>query len=227
MACSRVTTPWRLSIRAILRLPAPSTWPPGATTVEIRLPAELQRGPVAGHVLGLDGTPIAGVEVRPYILPEERQDEYAFWAGLRYGAMAKTDTEGAFHFESILTERLGLQVWGGDVGSMNHWPVPEGADLDNLEVRLPRRYHFRVELRSQPERGDRFEMLDAAGERLPMIEGLGNRALLHYDVRMTDGRSSVLSVEETARTLVLYSGEEEVLRMSVEVSPDAIDVIEL
>jgi hypothetical protein len=44
---------------------------------------------------------------------------------------------------------------------------------------------------------------------------------------MTDGRSSVLSVEETARTLVLYSGEEEVLRMSVEVSPDAIDVIEL
>ena len=199
----------------------------GELSAEIRMPAELERSPVAGHVLGLDGTPIVGVEVRPCIVAAASEDEPDFVSGVIYGSKMKTDAQGAFYFESLVSERLGLQIWGGNAIAMHHWPVPEGVELDNLEIRLPRRCHFRVQLRSAPKPGYHFEILDAEGERLPMIEGLGDVALYHKDIQVKDGRTSVLSVEETARTLVLYSGEEEVLRVAVEVSPHSINLIEL
>jgi protocatechuate 3,4-dioxygenase beta subunit len=199
----------------------------GELSVEIRMPDGLERSAVAGHVLGLDSTPIAGVQVRPYIVAATGDDEPAFVSGAVYGSATKTDARGAFHFESLVGESLGLQVWGGSAITMHHWPVPQGADLDSLEIRLPRRCHFRVQLRSASKPGYHFEILDASGERLPMIEGLGDVALHHTDMQLTDGRTSVLSVEETARTLVLYFGEEEVLREALKVSPDTIDVIEL
>lgn len=199
----------------------------GARGVDIRLHA-YERSPVAGRVLALDGTPIAGAHVRPFLAPEGFSGgERGSFAALRFGPTATTDAEGAFRFEALATERLGLQVYGVTILSMQFWPVPPGSDLQALEVRLPRRCHFQVELVSQPDLGERFEILDAAGQRLPLHESLGNYVIYHEDVRLSSGRSPVLSVDETASTLVLYSGTAEVLRMPIKLSASEIETIEL
>lgn len=72
-----------------------------------------------------------------------------------------------------------------------------------------RRAHFRVELAPPFERADAFEMHDADGTQLFMAHLREGARLLYPRAPLVRGRSLVFAVPETARTLVLYKGQEE------------------
>jgi hypothetical protein len=118
-------------------------------------------------------------------------------------------------------------VYGGDVVISTFWPVPADADRAALEVRIARHVHFRVELVSQPGLGDRIEVFGASDERLPIAAGFGGGMYFMQEARLSAGRTAVLSVAETARTLVLYSGTEEVLRVPLVLTPGEVSPVRL
>lgn len=64
-----------------------------------------------------------------------------------------------------------------------------------------------------------MRVVDSAGEALLLWVPSGNVASFDEDWRLGPGLSSVIEVPETARTLVLYSGDEEVLRLPLALDP--------
>jgi hypothetical protein len=82
----------------------------------------------------------------------------------------------------------------------------------------------------QAELADSFALLDDRGTELEMTEMLHRDAQswafsMDTRTRIVDGRSSVVRAPETARALVLFKGEAEVLRLPLQLDPEQPTVI--
>src|SRR5262249_22494942 len=98
-------------------------------------------------------------------------------------------------------------------------------DLESLVITVSRRCHFKVELRDPAEAGA-FELLDAEGHTLPLTVRKGNVSSLDTRMPLSAGRSEMATVEETARTVVLYRGDKEVRRAPVELKAAAPTILQ-
>jgi hypothetical protein len=85
-------------------------------------------------------------------------------------------------------------------------------DVKALEVVATARCHFQVELAEPVARADRIAVFDAQGQRLELIMVRGDMRESSSEKLLSAGRTPVLAVGETAATLVLLHGTDEVER---------------
>ena len=121
------------------------------------------------------------------------------------------------------------QIWIGDrhVGGFDDLAALEDAGagpVDDLRLVVTRRVHLRLEL-ARPGEADGFSVLDGAGEGLEIasFEGGGKQTRGRWKIH--EGRTRVLAVSETARTVVLYRAEKEVRRVHVALRAGEVNVI--
>jgi hypothetical protein len=105
------------------------------------------------------------------------------------------------------------------------------ADPENIEIRVPHIVRFEVVLRGDPDEADRFGVLDGDDRPLMLhyilsgaqrtLSGTGPR------MKLSAGRSEVISCSEDARTLVLYLDGEEVRRVPLRLKVGEVQVLDL
>jgi hypothetical protein len=146
----------------------------------------------------------------------------------------RTGPDGRFELASVPRDLVYLRVDGEDTLPVEYGRHVEGGlaalsgvaagQLANLEIVVPVRMRLRVEL-SNPTEADGVEVLDAAGQRIVInvIAARGRRE----DERMpvTAGRTEVLTVTDSAATLVLFKGEREVRRVPLALTPGDVNLI--
>ncbi len=187
----------------------------GTEGVEIVLPGAT-RVALSGRVVRPNGDPVEGVTISPIRKLETPADDdgpgeslYAFAR-----TQAITGPDGRFVFDALATEGVELQVWGGAGVGFVHRSLDDVENGDELEIVLAANLHFSVEL-TEAGVADSFRIEDAAGLTLVLRRSHGDVNFTSEAGHFEKGRSDVYSVSETARTLVLLSGEEQVLRLPV------------
>ena len=85
--------------------------------------------------------------------------------------------------------------------------------------------HLQVELNASFDRADVLRVLDAAEKPIILRIMRGENSLTNRKADLVLGRSQILSLSDEARTLVLFRGELEVARLSLQLTPDRVNVV--
>lgn len=199
-----------------LRRAGPFDVAAGARALELVLPDEDGLRRVAGRVVRPDGSPLSGVTLRARRAADQlasaRPPELPGSSALRV-----SDAEGRFDFGELVTP--------GSFLELDHphatWRACalDGRDPAELELVLALRCALQVDLTRSPGLADRMRVLDSSGTALLLWVPSGSVASFDEDWRLGPGLSNVIEVPETARTLVLYSGADEVLRLPLALDP--------
>ena len=201
---------------------------PGGAEVELTLDTG-RVSAVAGRLLSTAGEPLVGVVVQPMRLPSG----FESWKQPQVSAERApvvTDEDGAFAFEGLSTEHTTLSFMGARVKAFHAVRLAEESDLLQIEVRLGVRVSFFVDLSRDPGLASQMELLDAAGEPLELLRRSGNaeHASTRTELQIRGDEnpmSAVFTVSDAARTLVLYRADEEVVRLSVQLTPGEVNRI--
>ena len=202
---------------------------PGGPAIELLLETD-QLPRVAGHLLSTAGEPLVGVRVMPMRFPFGVGEPWTWPQISPSHEMVLTDAEGAFAFARISTDSTSLSFHGAHVKAYHAVQLAEEVDLEDIEVRLGLQVSFTLDLSRDPAMANQFELLDTAGQQLEILKRSGNSEFSNprmYLGRGTaeDGQSAVYSTSDAARTLVLYRGDEEVVRLPVEFVPGEVNRI--
>jgi len=97
--------------------------------------------------------------------------------------------------------------------------------LEELEIVVPVRVHFRVEL-TDAQMADEVGALDQDGQAVALNVIQGNRRDEMERYTLVDGQSEILTVHDRTETVVLYKAGEEVERIPVRFQPGDVNRIE-
>ena len=186
--------------------------------VELVLPRAERRGRVAGRVVSTGGRPLADVSViarRSF----EGKGAHAEPPWLEANTVA-TDAEGRFEFAELALDGTQLLLQD-EPFFMRTVALSEHADPAHLELVEPLQCELQVDLGGSPDLADALRVLDGDGRELETIESFGNGWSLGTEASIVGGLSSVVLIDETAETLVLYKDGVEVLRRTLSLDPDA------
>ncbi len=187
---------------------------------------------VAGQVLFRNGDPVPNARLYPQL--DRRNPSRSGRTPFLVHSGRSTDAMGRFEFDSLHTAGLSLWVTGEEIGRTTERIMVDlelCADPENIEIRVPHIVRFEVVLHGDPDEADRFGVLD----------GDENDLMLHYilsgaqrtrsgtgpRMKLSAGRSEVISCSEDARTLVLYLRGEEVRRVPLRLKVGELEVLEL
>jgi RNA polymerase sigma-70 factor (ECF subfamily) len=213
------------SHKSTLRAAVTPSIQPGGDEVTIAVPGLDHCAQVAGRVVSGSGTPIPGVLVFPLHVFAHEDGKQSPSPPAAYGDGKLTDVDGRFAFDSLCTEELQFQVSGGNLDfDWNHDP-PAKAKLDDLEIVVALRCHLQVDLGDHPDLADEFNVLDASGKELDVVRWQGPQASVGTWGKIHDGRSDILAVADTGRTLVLKKNGDEVQRIDVRLALGEITVV--
>jgi RNA polymerase sigma-70 factor (ECF subfamily) len=190
-----------------MRRAEPRTVRAGAPDVVLRLAPCKRCGRVAGRVVSPSGEPLADVRIYP-ALPNGA-------ASLDVGNAATTDAAGQFEFAALELDGLGFQITSETAFMTFFRALAPDEDPERLSLVLSRRAFVQVDLGSRPEFADAFVALDARGERVQTMQFMDAAIFFPERVEIVHGKSEVVAVEETCRSLVLYASDAEVTRISV------------
>lgn len=196
--------------------------PAGTEDLRIMLQEATPKLPVAGRVLDLRGNPLAGLRVfvgRRLQLGEDR-----YLAPLRTRGAPVTDPEGRFRFPGMVVRGTYLILSGQGVIGPDRIQLEGRTDLDRMELRVPVSCRFQVFLQDAGS-ADSLQILDAEGRPLRLVVRLANTTRSGPRTALVRGRSEVVQVPETATTLVLLKGREEVRRMPIELQQKGCTVL--
>ncbi|MFO1011673.1 MAG: sigma-70 family RNA polymerase sigma factor [Planctomycetota bacterium] len=183
----------------------------GTQDLVVRLSGSKGLKRVAGRVVTKTGARVAGVPVfAGFKLP----------SGMPTMAARKTtDSEGWFDFEPMAIEGVGLQVATEDLFLVYWRELSADEALDGLELVVSRRCFVQLDLSDRAELADHAVPLNARGERTQIMEFFDGAIALPDVIRLTNGKSEVVAVEEDTTVIAFFRGEEEVARKSVQVVP--------
>ena len=189
----------------------------GARDVEVRLPAAKELKRVAGRVVGKNGDPVAGVDVRAgFHVP----DSFA-----RTTKAARTDEQGRFAFDALSAEGLGFQLVGDHIFIVFWRELVAGEDVGALELVVSRRAFVQLDLKGRAGFADHFSAVDARGEVCRMMQFEDTAIFFPERAEIDAEKTPVVAVEEDTRTIVLWKGDEEVARVPVKVVADETVVV--
>lgn len=196
--------------------------PAGTDDLELRVPAGALHPRVAGRVVSRDRLPIAGVTVHASLVTE-RMEGGMTWIT---GASTTTDADGRFELADVPREEVDLLL-SGDAILSRRFALDEGAPLEELLIEVERRCHFRLELGADAEGApDAVQVLDADGARLDITSFSGRGSWSSSRLELAAAGGLVHAVSESARTLVLWRGGEEIGRRELHLTPGTVTVIE-
>jgi hypothetical protein len=185
----------------------------GSSGIVIELDRETGVVRIAGRMITADGEPLAAATVlvtRP--IPEDP----AFLPPLGPDGLT-TDAEGRFE--------LSAQAGHGARLTFFHptffvfvCRLDRFADLGHLEIVAPTLCELQIAL-ADPARARSARVLDGEDQRLQVLQFRGSEGTMLDRLYLVEGKSEVVRVSDTARTLVLYQGEEEVERVPIRLDP--------
>ena len=195
-------------------------WTIGAPSegVELVMPGAARRGRVAGRIVSLGGKPLAGVAVSPRHESKAGGSAHSQppWTSHQD---VKTDAEGRFEFAELALD--GTELLLQDPRFLIRTVALAGFDdLERLELVEPLLCELQVDLTGDPDFADSVRVLDDDGRELETTETFDNGWSMGTEAQFRDGLTSVLSVRETAATLVLRKDGLEVLRRPLRLDPD-------
>lgn len=191
----------------------------GSAGVEIRMDSAAMRASVAGAVVDGQGRGIEGVKVALRVDVRMRDGQGVF----RMGHPAVTDASGAFELRDVPRDEALLMLNGEAILPSSRVLEPEESGV-GLRIVVARRCQLRVEARSAPE-GALFRVLDANGDRLPICQFTGGGRIERDEWELTDGRTQILTVPDSAREVVLVHEENELSRRSLALQPGVVDEV--
>ncbi|MFT5285655.1 MAG: DNA-directed RNA polymerase specialized sigma24 family protein [Planctomycetota bacterium] len=180
---------------------------------------------VAGQIQTLSGSPIEGVRNVPS-------------RGLMFGLGAThsltpnviqgthSDAEGRFEFESLATSETVLQLQH-DSFFIEQFALSEQDDLDDLVIVQPVLCEVEVELDWSPGEHNMVQILDENELPLSLIKSHGAFVGMGDFVMVTDGKTGIFQVNETARIAVYKKDGDEVVRKIIRVDPTDRTLIRL
>lgn len=185
---------------------------------------------VAGRVLYRDGAPAPGVRLYPMM--GARSGTGLGRPPFLVHSSCTTGAEGRFEFPSLHPKGLHLWVTGMEIGeTAERIELDRCADLEEIEIRVPHRVRFEVLLLGDPEEADRFGVADGEGRTLQLqstLMGTGRAtSVTGPKMKLSAGRSEVVSCSEDARTLILCRGDEEVRRVPLSLKVGEVQVLKL
>jgi RNA polymerase sigma-70 factor (ECF subfamily) len=181
---------------------------------------------VAGRVVSAGGAPIPDVAISVHRSSEVRSGGRSANPPDEFLVELKTDDEGRFEFPRLATEGTSLLLFGERI-FFTSVALADFDDLTDVEIVEPLLCELQVALAVEPAGQTRVQVLDAGGEPLLIVESFGVFVAEAKDAKVREGRTAVLRVPETAATLVLLEGEEEVTRRPLRVDPLERTLIEL
>jgi protocatechuate 3,4-dioxygenase beta subunit len=186
----------------------------GRDDLVVVLPGVESLVPVRGRAESADGKPMAGVRITAV---RSVGEDWSIW-----GPSATSDSEGRFELEGVSPEGLWFQAVEVSIDPIFRWVPPPGMALDDLKLTVTRRCHVQIDLRDRGALADSFQVLDEAGEPLMLARWSGSLGLVGDSQPILGGRSEVVAVAETGRTVVLRIHDREVLRLPVRLVPGEI-----
>ena len=181
-----------------------------------------------GTVRSLQGTPIAGVEVRLVSLsfamsarvPGGRYEGHA----IRYRKEVRTGADGTFALQDVARAGTSLHVSGDAVIPAN---VPLGRDIDPLTVvaSVEARCHVEVLLADASE-ADAISARDAEGTGVDLVVIRGGANRYESKMRLFDGKSGVFALGERAAVLVLKKENATVREVPLQLRPGAVTLVQ-
>jgi len=198
----------------------------GEVGIDLVLRPDPSQTRVAGRVVSAEGAPIPGVEIRSQ-RSAGAEDSPAYRGPPDHlMASVKTSADGTFEFPALATDGTTLFLYGE--GIYLHWfPLEEFEDLARVEIVVPLLCELQVEFESEIDGPViRLQVLDKDGVALEMVETFGTLGSSSSDsVEIQGGTSSVLRVPETAHTLIILEGTDEVVRHPLDLDIDERTVV--
>ena len=131
-----------------------------------------------------------------------------------------TDEDGSFVLERVPRDLVYLRLDGEDILSHEYGRNEQnlatlaGEGVEDLTIVVGLRVHLQVTL-SDPARATQVVVLDAEGECVQINVIQGNSRREGLDASLEAGRTDVLTVPDSAATLVLLLDGEEVARQEL------------
>lgn len=190
----------------------------GTLDARIDLPVARDLVRVAGRVVSRTGKPVGGVLVKAGVVPEPG-------GSASFPVQARTNDDGRFDLGRLASVELRFQVLSPHIFVELEWMPPRGAALDALEIEVARLEWMQVDLGDDVERANAFTLLDANGATLRILHHQGSLLITADRHDLVQGKSVVVGVEETARTLVLWKYANEVARAPIAFGDEEVTLV--
>lgn len=178
-----------------------------------------------GRIVDSAGLPAPGVSIRV------ARFAFTYHGGMgdqsyrcqEYGASARSDQDGRFVLTGVPRGGIELQLAGENLLTSSY-EFPGDVVTSPIHIVVTRRCLVRIDVSGSPlATADSALVLDARGDALHFLRDAGNTRYVEGTTKLTEGRTEVLFVPDTARTIVLRSGGGEVGRLPV--APDAESIV--
>ncbi|MEM7202339.1 MAG: sigma-70 family RNA polymerase sigma factor [Planctomycetota bacterium] len=182
---------------------------------------------VEGRVLDRQGNPVADVMVRV------NQEAFRFGqpgAGQTFicdhrGAIATSDKDGKFTLLRVPRHGIKLDVMAEGLESREH-TFADDTVISPIEIVVTRSCRVRIDVTgSALARATHAVVVDADGTRLLARRTARGRAWIEPRIALTDGRSEVVFVPDSAATLILHDDETELRRWPLRLDPAETTVV--
>jgi hypothetical protein len=185
----------------------------GASGVVIELDRDSGVARIAGRLITADGDPLPGAAV---LLTRPIPEDPGFLPPLETDGLT-TDAEGRFVLSALAGQGARLNFFHPTFFLFT-CRLEGFADLEHLEIVAPTLCELQIVL-ADPTRARRARVLDGEDQLLHALQFRGSEATMLDRLTLVEGKSEVVRVSDTARTLVLYQGEEEVERVPIRLDP--------
>jgi RNA polymerase sigma-70 factor (ECF subfamily) len=193
----------------------------GSEDVVVTVNGGAKAPPLRGRVVDLEGQPVAGIRVVPTrrLEADERSECMLPTAA---GHAVRTAADGTFSFDGVARRNLIVNVDGGARYTRTlYMAPPDGTSSDYI---VPRQCRLTLAA-PVAESITRFEVLDASGRQLAILRYDAGLESWAHSAFLRDGRSDQVLVAETARTVVLFDGASERMRVPALLSPTQATVV--
>lgn len=191
----------------------------GLRGVVIRLRPESELVRIGGRVVTESGAAVAGVRV-------VFMTSVAGPGTSSVGPALTTDGEGRFGFHAEALPDLSYQCSSESIFLVFGGKPKPGQRLDELEIVVWLRCHMQIDLGDRAGSVASFKALDTGGNPTPIMVQHGGQMSYGEWKKISDGKSEIVSVRDTCRTIVLYDElGVEVGRAPIALKPGELNVV--
>lgn len=178
-------------------------------------------GSVEGQVVDGRGAPVAGVQIGV----ELDVVKVPWGSSSISGQRVVTGDDGRFAFSAIPLRYVHLSYTGEQILPGRFEPQVR-ASAEPWVVSVRRRCHFRIELAGTLASASWATLYDTDGRSLQVNKFQANGMSAHSRAPLREGQSEVLSVSESATTIVFFEGERELGRRTFTLEPGKINLLQ-